>query len=367
MHKLYKSGRASSRIVSVCALMFILTVTANAYTVVMRGGRRIEIPSQFVVTTSTLTYETAPGVQITLQMATIDISATDEANNEQPGSLLRRAQLTPLSSLSAQTSGSEVQISSATPARRTITNRDLESSRRRRHESELAYENRRKQLGLPSVAESRRQAAAESEAIALELEQRRFTEKESEDYWRGRAAALRTEIAELDAEIAWIQGRVEEGSFPLSNGWGNGSFTSVITSDNPFSPFGNFGRRSYGNYGASGFPGYRERRSNVYVAPGQNSRTTGRGAFGNRGRRGRGLFNPGNFPYGDPYGIGGRFPGYPNVYGQTVPDYDYSYERSELINHFNELAARRAGLNARWRALEEEARRAGAPPGWLRP
>lgn len=365
MHKLYKSRHAASRLVPVCVLMFILAVTANAYTVVMRGGRRVEIPARFVVTASTLTYEAAPGMQITLQIATIDIAATEDANNEQPGSFMRRSQLTQ-SSLPTQSPEKDVQISPATQARRTITNRDLESAKLRRRESELAYENRRKQLGLPSVEASRRQAAAESEAIGLELAERRGMEKESEDYWRGRATALRTEMAELDAEIAWIQGRVDEGAFQSSNGWGNGS-SSTVTSVDPFNPFGNFGRRSYGNYGDSRFPGYRERRSNVYAAPGQNSRTNGRGAFGNRGRRGRGSFNPGNFPYGDPYGVGGRFPGYPSVYGPTVPEYDDSYERSQLITHFNELAAQRAGLNARWRALEDEARRAGVPPGWLRP
>ena len=53
------------------------------------------------------------------------------------------------------------------------------------------------------------------------------------------------------------------------------------------------------------------------------------------------------------------------VFGSS-PAYDYSYERSELITRFNDLAAARAGLNARWRELEEEARRAGVPPGWLR-
>jgi hypothetical protein len=365
MHEFNKPRRAT-QIASVFVFMFMLAVTANAYTVVMRGGKRVEIPSRFVVTASTLTYEAAPGVQITLQMAAIDIGATDDANNEQPGSLLRRAQLTPQSSQSIESEERDVQRPPATSARRTITNHDLQSSMRRRRESELAYESRRKQLGLPSVAESRRQAAAEADAIGIELAQRRVTEQQSEDYWRGRAAALRTEMAALDAEIAWIQGRVDEGSFPPSNGWGNGSF-STVTSVVPFISFEDLGRRSYGNYGASGFPGYRGRRPNVFVAPRRDLRTTGRVGFGGRGMRGRGLFNPGSFPYGGPFGVGGRFPGYPSVYASTVPDYDYSYERSELINRFNELAAQRAGLNARWRALEEEARRAGAPPGWLRP
>jgi uncharacterized coiled-coil DUF342 family protein len=42
-------------------------------------------------------------------------------------------------------------------------------------------------------------------------------------------------------------------------------------------------------------------------------------------------------------------------------------ERNRLISQFNELSAARSGLSAQWRELEEEARRAGAPPGWLRP
>ena len=53
----------------------------------MHGGRRLEIPSQFVVTASTLTYEVSPGVQVTLEMAAIDIPATEKANHEVAGSL----------------------------------------------------------------------------------------------------------------------------------------------------------------------------------------------------------------------------------------------------------------------------------------
>ena len=364
MHRLCKSGRAASRIVSVFVFMFMLAITANAYTVVMRGGKRIEIPSRFVVTASTLTYETAPGIQITLQMAAIDIGATDDANNEPPGSLLRRGQLTPESSRPTKNPGNDMQSAQAT---RTITNRDLQSSMRRRRESELAYEARRKQLGLPSVAESRERAAAEAAAIGIDLEQQRIAQEESEDYWRGRAAALRTEMAALDAEIAWIGARLDDGSFPLSNGWGNGSFTTG-TSVIPFISFGNFGRRSFGNFGGAGFPGRGAYRPNVFVAPGQGTRVAGRVPFGSGAPRGQGLGNPGIFPHARPLWAGG-FPVYPSVgaFGSTLPTYDYSYERGALITHFNELAAARAGLSARWRELEEEARRAGAPPGWLRP
>ena len=100
MKKPQRIKHTAGRMVSVFLVMLVLVVTANAYTVVMRSGRRVEIPSQFVVTGATLTYETAPGLQITLQMSAIDIAATERANNEQPGSLMRRSHLTPQASQS---------------------------------------------------------------------------------------------------------------------------------------------------------------------------------------------------------------------------------------------------------------------------
>ncbi len=65
------------------ALFLALTVSVvNAYTVVMRDGRRVEIPNEFTVTNSTLTYEVGNGFQITIQLTTVDIAATERANNE---------------------------------------------------------------------------------------------------------------------------------------------------------------------------------------------------------------------------------------------------------------------------------------------
>jgi len=55
-----------------------LTVSAvNAYTVVLRDGRRVEIPNEFTVTNSTLTYDVGNGIQVTLQLNTVDIAATE--------------------------------------------------------------------------------------------------------------------------------------------------------------------------------------------------------------------------------------------------------------------------------------------------
>jgi hypothetical protein len=56
-----------------------------------------------------------------------------------------------------------------------------------------------------------------------------------------------------------------------------------------------------------------------------------------------------------------------NVLIAPVDTYDYNEERLTLRNQLNELQMQRAALGVRWRELEEEARRAGAYPGWLRP
>jgi len=337
MHALHATKWTPGRIVSVFAFVCIVSATVNAYTVITRGGRRIEIPSSFVVTTSTLTYEVSPGVQVTLNLAAIDIPATETANKELPGSLLRRI---PAASAVPP---------SAPPLRRTVTNSDLESSRRRRSEAELTYERRRKELGLPSVEESRRQAALESDSIARELEQTRAAEKESESYWRARANELRTEIAAVDAQIRFVRSQLDEPLFSSRNA----SFANVV-SVVPFVSFGNSGRRG-------SFPS-RAGHPRVFGPPRSGAQLSGRVVFGGGATRGQVFVNPRRF--GRSRQFGSPLFAWPNVIDWQP--YDIS-ERGQLITQFNELGAARAGLNARWRELEDEARRAGAPPGWLRP
>jgi hypothetical protein len=345
MEEISKLRRGTVQIASCVAILLLFAATVSAYTIVMRSGRRVEIPSRFVVTQATLTYEVSPGIQITLVMAAIDTTATEKANNEQPGSLSRRAQAD-----SRERAGSI--------KTRTITNRDLESSMRRRRESEAAYEIRRKQLGLPTLEESRKQAAVIPDLTGTELEQKLIADRESESYWRARASALRTEMAALDAELSHRRMRIEEVSV---NSLAGSSFrTGTVL---PFVSFGNVGPRH-------SFPGRGMRPTNVFESPRAGSQLNGRVRFGGGETRGQVFLNPGGFPRRRPFGNNqsGWFPaGAP--YGQIGfigQAYDYSFERSALVTRFNELAAARAGLNARWRELEDEARRAGASPGWLR-
>lgn len=209
------------------ALFLFLTVTvADAYTVVMRDGRRVEIPNEFTVTSSTLTYDVGNDMQITIQLNAVDIGATERANGEARGALLMKANAaTPVVDPAPQTR--------RTSAQRSITNADLEKFRRARVESEKEYEVQRQQLGLPSMEERRREA---EEIQDRTLEQVRSMRAQEEAYWRSRADAFRAEAAAGEAQF----GRHVPEQIPF--GFGSfGAFDGVgfgVTAG----PFGRFGR-----------------------------------------------------------------------------------------------------------------------------
>src|ERR1041384_5357331 len=111
-----------SKVLFAALFLFLTVSVANAYTVVMRDGRRVEIPNEFAVTNSTLTYDVGNGIQITMQLNTVDIAATERANGQTPGSFRMKA----------TAPKAPVQPAPQTNAQRSITNTDLEKFRRYR-------------------------------------------------------------------------------------------------------------------------------------------------------------------------------------------------------------------------------------------
>src|ERR1044071_8402518 len=77
---------------AVIGFLLAIAVTASAYTLVLRDGRRIDIPSEFILTRTTLTYEISPGFNQTLVLSLIDIAATERANGEQLGGFFNHRQ-----------------------------------------------------------------------------------------------------------------------------------------------------------------------------------------------------------------------------------------------------------------------------------
>ena len=226
----------TSRRVFFAVVFLALTVSAvNAYTVVMRDGRRVEIPNEFTVTNSTLTYAVSNGFQVTIQLNTVDIAATERANGQPTGSFSQKA-----------AASAAVPTTPQARARRSITNQDLEVYRKARVENERAYEEKRIELGLPS-AEDRRREVAEIEDRTLE--QVRSMRAQEEAYWRTRAEAMRAEMAASEAqfgfrqqpaEIPWSFSSIGSG-FPFDGfgfGIGGGSFNRFRRfSSSPFDGF----------------------------------------------------------------------------------------------------------------------------------
>ena len=172
------------QVISMASFIFVSCTIASAYTIVFYGGKRVEIPDNFVVTSNAVIYEAAPGVNVSFPLKSIDVPATERANNNSSGSLLRR--------IGAQ----RVQALSTTvdqKTTRTITNRDLEPYERARVRSEETWEKRRKELGLPSLEETRREATRRETALDEFLARKRL--EEDANYWREREAELLAEMA----------------------------------------------------------------------------------------------------------------------------------------------------------------------------
>ncbi|HEY8228587.1 MAG TPA: hypothetical protein VIG25_25200 [Pyrinomonadaceae bacterium] len=229
-------------------------------------------------------------------------------------------------------SGAQVgsQAQQAKNTRRTITNKDLEKFRTARLRSEAQYEKRRKELGLPTVEEHRLRSIAQVESDTVFTNTMRAREYDSEKYWRSRASDLRSQLVATNARIDFVRARLNE--LPTGSDYG------FVT------PFSSFVQPGFG-WPASGFYGNR----------------SGRWSQQNRARVTFGQSYYGGWVPARPF-----FPFSPSsIYGS--PYEDNSYERSMLITQLDDLLGKRAALQARWRDLEEEARRAGAYPGWLRP
>ncbi len=179
-----------TRVISMTFLIFVSWTIAGAYTVVFYGGNRVEIPDDFIVTSNAVIYEAAPGVNISLRLKSIDIPATERANNDSPGSFLRR------------TGEHRVQAPPSTTATqkavRTITNRDLDPYERARLINEATSEKRRKELGLPSLEETRREAARREAALDEFLAKKRL-EQDARDRQELEAKLFAARVALMNA------------------------------------------------------------------------------------------------------------------------------------------------------------------------
>src|SRR5258706_506858 len=214
MKTLPRSLEMLTRLLFVTVILVALANVAGAYTIVFRDGHRIEVPAVFEAGTLTVTYELAPGINKTLQLALIDIVATERVNLETPGSFFKHSEQPAIASPAP----------SVQRASRTLTNLDLEPIRQRRIESEKGYEKRRIELGLPTIEETRQRREEEEEATLALARQRATEDARNEAYWRERASALRSDFNSVDAQIDYLRSRPVQNQGPIYN---YGSYPNV--------------------------------------------------------------------------------------------------------------------------------------------
>jgi len=222
----------------VASFLLIFTATAaSAYTIVMRNGRRVEIPSTFTLTKSTLTYETAPGIQVTLQLATIDIAATESANGQTAGAFVSTAAAPPAEPVQTR----------RTSAQRSITNQDLETYRRTR----VASEKERQDLGLPSAEDRRREVEEIDNRTQEQI--RDMRSREELEFWRNRAMSLETQLTTTAAQSRAPQAYDYPWAYPYGLGLVTGGFPFAFDGFNRFDRFGF--NNGFNNFN-SRFPGH---------------------------------------------------------------------------------------------------------------
>lgn len=322
-----KNSKSLLILLSVLLLVSIAPL-AQGYTLVLKSGRRLEV-SNVASAGPSVICQVSKDITINIQLASVDIAATDLANNEVKGSFLDHLTVVESPTITTQPSTTSVN-------KPVVTNEDLETYRQRRVDSERAYDAKQIELGLPTIREAQAQIAERTDNASLNSAAQNESTRSREQYWRERASQLRSEMSMTDEQIRLIQARlVESQNQILFGGFSTiGALPFVSTS------------RVSSNLGPNFVPGpHIIPQSNPVPNSGRFGRPRGTGAI-----RGRQL----------------GFSGTPFLAAPLL-SYDDGSGNSALIAQLQQLQLQRARLQSLWRDLEEDARHQGAYPGWLRP
>jgi len=203
---------------------------------------------------------------------------------------------------------------------KTVTNGDLEQFRQKRLKAERDYRENYEKLGFPSPEELERQNVESKRELAKLARRIEAENAQNENYYKARANNLLTEIAAVDAQIAYLRGevnRLPNRNYIYSFGYAPYLYRRHQATDpNYIQPLPNL--------------------ANYQILINQHPYRNNRSApiYNRRHYYPRGYFVP------------------------TIID-DNSNGRSDVVSQLRYLERQRAGLLAEWRFLEEEAHKAG--------
>jgi hypothetical protein len=229
-------------------LFFVLTVAANAYTLVLRSGRLVTVSDKFKVTPTALTYEASPGYWVTVWLSNVDIAATEKVNGEPVGSFNKRMKRAPQGIPAAPLQEPEAGKVGRGVGRRVITNKELETTRLTREAQEQDYERTRRERGMPSRQELR-QRIEEHDRWLSEWAQRMHEERiEAElDSLKSELSNLRLHLSELSPGLSREGDTYVPAYAPSNYPYLYASPAQVITVL-PFGHRGLYGRGRFGRH-----------------------------------------------------------------------------------------------------------------------
>ncbi|MEW6735145.1 MAG: hypothetical protein AB1489_27890 [Acidobacteriota bacterium] len=218
----------------VCILA-LMPMVAQAYTLVLKDGRRIEVNSQYRIVNNIAIFSLPEGNRFSISLQKINVDATELANGQEVGTFLKNAtdagklaKLDQRSDNPSQDNDSPL-VASSRAINKKLTNSDFERYRVRREEmsreaERLAAARAAAQLGALSLnGASSNQATtttlvpSEADKQAELLAQRRELEKNKEEYWRGRARPLLTQLRVLEEQIVALSSQIDENRRSIAN------------------------------------------------------------------------------------------------------------------------------------------------------
>lgn len=261
----FTRGRVCAAVIAALCV-FLLPAAADAYTLVLRNGRQVNVPGDFKVTNAAVIYETSPGFFVTVWLTNVDTAATEKANAEPAGSFVKRINQKPDDTVATTTP--ESAKAESLPARRVITNRELEPLRQRREAQEAEYERTRRERGMPSKEELRQRIEEQDQRLRESSLQMRAERAEAE------AEALRSEVVNVRQDLYDLNLRLSQQSGAYVNVYTQPDYYPYyyappvqLNNHFPFGHRGGFGRGHSGQREPVRVWPYTPWQGNPYNAP----------------------------------------------------------------------------------------------------
>ncbi len=203
------------RFIVAFSFVVLLPLIAQAYTLVLKDGRRVEVRENYRIVSDIGVFTLAEGNRFSVSLDKINISATELANGENEGTFIKNA-AEPLKITDKPVNNDKPiidqdPIASSRPIGRKITNSDFDRYRVRREEMLKDSTNR---ANAKAATQANTPAPVPNDNTERDtasfLAEHREKEKNREEYWRGRSRALLTELRVQEEQINSLQGQIED-------------------------------------------------------------------------------------------------------------------------------------------------------------